>query len=289
MFWARSPSSPSNKAEDRRVSGRADQSKPIGIDTRRPGRPGPEGEQIRGDQCDGQKLQRGELCTSQLHHCSALGVHPNVGRGCRGCDRAGFEGVLLTRRTHEFKFGGSPRYFAPRDEPAARCCIATRIACPSKPVAANSGFTFLGLSLVLKFSPTKYRLVGSVATFLPLPAPRDSATMMSRGDEGLRGVAGRRNGRAFLTLQEACMPLNVRKIAALELAAFLIFTTRLLAGDRLQPADGYAPPERFSAEQRGHWAYQAGEAGRTAGGQGIDAGCRTRSIGSSSPSSKSSV
>ena len=52
------------------------------------------------------------------------------------------------------------------------------------------------------------------------------------------------------------MPSDVRKFAALKLAAFLIFTTRVLAGEKPSPADGYAPPERYSAEQRGHWAYQ---------------------------------
>jgi Protein of unknown function (DUF1553)/Protein of unknown function (DUF1549) len=52
------------------------------------------------------------------------------------------------------------------------------------------------------------------------------------------------------------MLLDFLKIAVLELAAFLIFATRLFAGDPPSPADGYAPPERFSAEQREHWAYQ---------------------------------
>jgi hypothetical protein len=52
------------------------------------------------------------------------------------------------------------------------------------------------------------------------------------------------------------MLLDVLKIAALELAAILIFATRLSAGDTPPPADGVAPPERFSAEQREHWAYQ---------------------------------
>ena len=50
--------------------------------------------------------------------------------------------------------------------------------------------------------------------------------------------------------------MHVRKLATLALAAFLIFTTRLMAGDPPAPGDGFAPPERFSAEQRGHWAFQ---------------------------------
>src|SRR5262245_52048396 len=52
------------------------------------------------------------------------------------------------------------------------------------------------------------------------------------------------------------MPLKVLKNTALELAAFLLLATRLIAGDPPSTADGYAPPERFSAEQREHWAYQ---------------------------------
>ena len=52
------------------------------------------------------------------------------------------------------------------------------------------------------------------------------------------------------------MLLDFLKIAALELAAFLIFATSLIAGDPPPTADGVAPPERFSAEQREHWAYQ---------------------------------
>ncbi len=76
------------------------------------------------------------------------------------------------------------------------------------------------------------------------------------GDERLRGAAKGRIGRAFLALEEACMPSDVCKIAALNLAAFLIFTTRLVAGDPPSPAEGFAPAETFSAEKRDHWAYQ---------------------------------
>jgi hypothetical protein len=57
-------------------------------------------------------------------------------------------------------------------------------------------------------------------------------------------------------LEEACMPPESRKIPTLTLAALLIFSTRVIAGEKPAPADGYAPSERFSAEQRSHWAYQ---------------------------------
>ncbi len=63
-------------------------------------------------------------------------------------------------------------------------------------------------------------------------------------------------GRADIALEEACMPLDVRKLAPLALAALLIFTTCLFAGDQPPKSEGLAPPERFSADQRGHWAYQ---------------------------------
>ena len=52
------------------------------------------------------------------------------------------------------------------------------------------------------------------------------------------------------------MPLDVRKVIPLKLAGILVLTTRLLAGDQPQSGNEFAPPERFSAEQRGHWAYQ---------------------------------
>ena len=52
------------------------------------------------------------------------------------------------------------------------------------------------------------------------------------------------------------MLLDLLKFAALELAAILIFATSLIAGDPPPTADGVAPPERFSVEQREHWAYQ---------------------------------
>ena len=52
------------------------------------------------------------------------------------------------------------------------------------------------------------------------------------------------------------MPLDVPKLALLKLAGLLIFTNCLLAGDQPPDAGAYAPPERFSTEQRGHWAYQ---------------------------------
>jgi hypothetical protein len=53
------------------------------------------------------------------------------------------------------------------------------------------------------------------------------------------------------------MLLDALKIAAVLPAVFLIFATRLFAGDPPTAADGYAPPEQFSAEQREHWAYQS--------------------------------
>ena len=54
------------------------------------------------------------------------------------------------------------------------------------------------------------------------------------------------------------MPSDVRKFAALKLAAFLIFTTRVLAGEKavarrwLRPARALWRPSKC----RGHWAYQ---------------------------------
>ena len=57
-------------------------------------------------------------------------------------------------------------------------------------------------------------------------------------------------------------------------AAFLIFTTCLLAGEQPQGADGFAPPERFSAEQRGHWAYQPVKRLEPQGGQRIELGAQ---------------
>ena len=100
---------------------------------------------------------------------------------------------------------------------------------------------------------------------------------------------GEEFGRADIALEEACMPLDVRKLAPLTLAALLIFTTCSFAADQPPTAEGLRAAERFSADQRGHWAYQPVKRARTQRQSRTRAGLATRSIGSSSPSSKTSV
>ncbi len=47
-----------------------------------------------------------------------------------------------------------------------------------------------------------------------------------------------------------------RKLVSAQLAAILLVISGAMAGDQPPPGEGYAPPETFTAEQRGHWAYQ---------------------------------
>ena len=49
---------------------------------------------------------------------------------------------------------------------------------------------------------------------------------------------------------------HVTKRVPLELALLSVAVAAAMAGDKPSPTDGYAPPETFSEEQRGHWAYQ---------------------------------
>ncbi len=52
------------------------------------------------------------------------------------------------------------------------------------------------------------------------------------------------------------MPLAARRHAGVRLAPLLVLSSLTMAGDQpSQPAD-FAPPEAFTAEQRGHWAFQ---------------------------------
>jgi hypothetical protein len=52
------------------------------------------------------------------------------------------------------------------------------------------------------------------------------------------------------------MPSETRKILPLALAALLLMIAAALAGDQPTQPGTVAPPEKFTAEQRGHWAYQ---------------------------------
>jgi hypothetical protein len=64
-------------------------------------------------------------------------------------------------------------------------------------------------------------------------------------------------GRATLCVETTFMPLDARKIVPLELAAFLFMIAgAAIAGDQPTKPETVAPPEKFTAEQRSHWAYQ---------------------------------
>jgi Protein of unknown function (DUF1553)/Protein of unknown function (DUF1549) len=52
------------------------------------------------------------------------------------------------------------------------------------------------------------------------------------------------------------MPLAARRLLPLQLAAVLGLCSGVMAGDRESPPAQEAAPETFTAEQRGHWAYQ---------------------------------
>lgn len=82
---------------------------------------------------------------------------------------------------------------------------------------------------------------------------------------------GQQFSRAVIALEEACMPLDSRPFAPLILVLSLVLTTHLAAGDQPLDTKGLAPPERFSAEQRGHWAYQPVKR-RAKAGQGLRLG-----------------
>ena len=91
---------------------------------------------------------------------------------------------------------------------------------------------------------------------LDLSVPDDSATMEAQSDEGLRyGQEKNSAARTSLWKRPACRSMFASSPHS-KLAALLIFTTCAFAADQPPTAEGLAPPERFSAEQRGHWAYQ---------------------------------
>ena len=52
------------------------------------------------------------------------------------------------------------------------------------------------------------------------------------------------------------MPLSARKNTLFPLAAFLVVAAGVMAGDKPPASEDVAPPEKFSHEQRDHWAYQ---------------------------------
>jgi Protein of unknown function (DUF1553)/Protein of unknown function (DUF1549) len=52
------------------------------------------------------------------------------------------------------------------------------------------------------------------------------------------------------------MPLPARKYILFPLAAFLVVVAGVMAGDEPPASQDVAPPEKFSHEQRDHWAYQ---------------------------------
>jgi hypothetical protein len=52
------------------------------------------------------------------------------------------------------------------------------------------------------------------------------------------------------------MPLDPRSLTPLRLAVFVVLAALLIAGDQPPYSERDAPLERFTAEQRGHWAYQ---------------------------------
>ena len=52
------------------------------------------------------------------------------------------------------------------------------------------------------------------------------------------------------------MPLSARKKTLFPLAATLVVVASVTAGDKPPASQDVAPPEKFSHEQRDHWAYQ---------------------------------
>jgi hypothetical protein len=52
------------------------------------------------------------------------------------------------------------------------------------------------------------------------------------------------------------MRLNRCPITVLKFSVLLALSARLVAADQPPTADGFAPPERFSSDQLGHWAYR---------------------------------
>jgi hypothetical protein len=77
-----------------------------------------------------------------------------------------------------------------------------------------------------------------------------------RDDEGRGGWGAERTGRATRAVEANFMRLPAHKLLPLQLAAFLIATATVAAGEKPAGPERYAPPETFTAEQRGHWAYQ---------------------------------
>ena len=70
------------------------------------------------------------------------------------------------------------------------------------------------------------------------------------------GLATGRIGRATLDVEEIFMPLSAPKLLPSRTTAILVVIAGLMAADKPSSPDGYAPPETFTGEQLGHWAYQ---------------------------------
>src|SRR5271166_3221113 len=90
-----------------------------------------------------------------------------------------------------------------------------------------------------------------------LPKSVDCCTIDVQNDADRRAASPGRIGRATLCAESRFMPLNARKIVPLELAAFFLIIAGAIAGDQPTQPETVAPPEKFTAEQRAHWAFQA--------------------------------
>jgi hypothetical protein len=70
-----------------------------------------------------------------------------------------------------------------------------------------------------------------------------------------RGAAGEEPPREIL-VEPTFMPSSARSVVPLHLSALLVVLAAAVAGEPPSSPQGFAPPESFTADQRGHWAYQ---------------------------------
>ncbi len=91
---------------------------------------------------------------------------------------------------------------------------------------------------------------------LALPAPRELTTIAVVAVKVRATWPGEVLRQVTTALLEDCMPLDRRWLALLGFGVLLIAATGLSAADGPPGKDDSAPPEKFSSEQLGHWAYQ---------------------------------
>jgi len=90
----------------------------------------------------------------------------------------------------------------------------------------------------------------------PLSAVVVSCTMVIETTPVAARPCRGETGRAAVAVEANSMPLAARQLAVIRLAPLLVLTALAMASDPPSPPPSYAAPEAFTAEQRGHWAFQ---------------------------------